>query len=418
MSRLRLPAADLELLLAVTRHLAAPFDLSTMLREVTDAAQRLLHAERCSVWLLDAAAGELVLEVASDLREVRVPLSHGLIGACARSREPINVPDCYADPRFDRGTDQRSGFHTRCALTLPLVDHREQLVGVMQVLNRRGGVFGDGDVELAQALSAQAAVALARAALTQQALQAERLQHELAVARQVQTSALPHALPELPGYAMHAVFRPAAETGGDGYDLRLDGGRLTVLLADAAGHGIGPALAVVQLQSMLRAAQRLKSPLEGAYTEVNNLLADTLPDGHFITAFVGEVDTATHALRWISGGQAPILVFRAATAGFEVHKATSFPMGAMPLARPPRVVDSRLDPGDLLVLLSDGIYEYENAAGEAFGRTRVEAAVAACAGEAPRTIVEHVLDALAGHAAGAAQDDDITAVIVQRTSAG
>ena len=97
---------DIETMLAVTRALAAPFDLPTMLQAVTNAACRVLQAERCSVWLLDAAASELVLEVASDLQRVRLPLGVGLVGACALERRLINVPDCYADARFDADVDR------------------------------------------------------------------------------------------------------------------------------------------------------------------------------------------------------------------------------------------------------------------------------------------------------------------------
>src|SRR6478672_8813064 len=136
-----LTPGDLRAILDVTRALAAPFDLLTMLAEVTRAARQVLQAERSSVWLHDAAAGELVLEVASDVRHVRVPVGAGLVGACACDRRLINVPDCYADPRFDPGVDRRTGFRTRCSLTLPLVDHAGALVGVMQVLNKAGGVF-------------------------------------------------------------------------------------------------------------------------------------------------------------------------------------------------------------------------------------------------------------------------------------
>ena len=116
---------DMEAILAVTRALAAPFDLLTMLQAVTDAARRVLRAQRSSVWLHDVATDELVLEVASDIRQVRIAVGAGLVGACARDRQVINVPDCYADARFDPSVDRRSGFRTRCSLTLPLIDHQD-----------------------------------------------------------------------------------------------------------------------------------------------------------------------------------------------------------------------------------------------------------------------------------------------------
>jgi len=87
-------ARDLETILGVTSALAAPFDLMTMLAEVVSAAKQVLNADRGSVWLYDSAADELVLEVATGIRPVRVPAGMGLVGACARNRQIINVPDC------------------------------------------------------------------------------------------------------------------------------------------------------------------------------------------------------------------------------------------------------------------------------------------------------------------------------------
>ena len=97
---------DLRAILGVTSALAAPFDLMTMLGEVVNAAKQVLQADRGSVWLHDPATDELVLEVATGIEPIRVPSGAGLVGACARNRQIINVPDCYADPRFDPGVDK------------------------------------------------------------------------------------------------------------------------------------------------------------------------------------------------------------------------------------------------------------------------------------------------------------------------
>src|SRR5688500_9222271 len=94
-----LSARDLQAILGVTSALAAPFDLMTMLDEVVGAAKQVLDAERGSVWLHDPLTDELVLEVATALPPLRVRWGVGLVGACARTRQIINVPDCYADPR-------------------------------------------------------------------------------------------------------------------------------------------------------------------------------------------------------------------------------------------------------------------------------------------------------------------------------
>lgn len=410
----QLSSTDLESILAVTRALAAPFDLPSLLAEITSAARRVLRVERSSVWLHDAAAGELVVEVASDLSKVRIPVGRGLVGACAEQRATINVPDCYADARFDAAVDRATGFRTRCSLTLPLVDHRGELVGVMQLLNKVDGLFGSDDQALAEALAAQCAMALSRVRITASLLEAEKLRGELALARTVQLSTLPSAVPVLPGYGMHAVFLPAEQTGGDTYDLALLEQGLLVVLGDATGHGLAPALSVVQMQALLRMALRLGSDLETAFRHVNDRLSETLPDDRFITAFVGLLDAGRHCLRYLSGGQGPILHWRAAGGVCDIRGPTGLPLGAMRLTRPCAPIELALAPGDLLVLLSDGIYETANADGELFGTERVVALLREHHAESAEALSQRLLEASRRFAGDAAQDDDITMVVLKR----
>ena len=412
-----LDASGLAQLLEVTRQLAAPFELTAMLGAVAAAACQLLRADRCSVWLHDAAAEELVLEVATDIRQVRLAVGTGLVGLCARDRLPINVPDCYADARFDPAVDLRSGYRTRCSLTLPLLDHDGALVGVMQLLNREQGVFDAADERLAQALAAQCAVALQRTRATQAMLEGEQMRQELEVARRVQMSTLPSTMPVLPGYDCHGLSRPAALTGGDTFDLVRVGAELLVVLGDATGHGIGPALSVTQMHAMLRMALRLGSELETALLQLNNLLAETLAEDRFITAFIGLLDPATHRLRFVNAGQGPVLQFHKADGTWSEHRPTCFPLGAMPLAAARKAGVAQLQPGDLLLLLSDGIYEYANAQGELFGPARVQALVAARQDEPMATLAATLLAEVSAFAGAAPQEDDITLVLVKREAA-
>jgi phosphoserine phosphatase len=404
----------MEAILAVTTKLATPFDLMTMLTEVVNAAKQVLHADRGSVWLYDPAADQLVLEIATGIAPVRIPAGAGIAGACARERRIINVPDCYADARFNPEVDRRSGYRTRCMLTLPLVDHKDVLVGVMQVLNKENGVFDENDEALAMVLAAQCAVALQRVRMTESLIEGERMRQELEMAREVQVSTLPAAMPVISGYDLAGLSRPAQQTGGDTFDLsRVDQG-LLIVLGDATGHGIAPALSVTQMQAMLRIAFRLGADLETAFKQVNNQLADTLAQDRFITAFIGFLDPSAHRIRFHSGGQAPILHYRAATRTSERYKPTSFPLGAMPVSELRAAVTLEMLPGDILVLLSDGIYEYRDRSDEQFGEKRVEDIVAAHGEQSMRTLLDILLNSVDSFARGAVQEDDMTAVLVKR----
>jgi phosphoserine phosphatase len=413
-----LSARDLEPILAVATKLAAPFDLTTMLAEVVDAATRVLNADRGSVWLYERDADELVMRFATDIAPQRIRAGTGLVGSCARNREIINVPDCYSDPRFDPSTDRRSGYRTRCLLTLPLVDHVGALVGVMQVLNKAHGVFDAADEALGAVLAAQCAVALQRTLMMEKLIEGERMRQQLETARLVQMSTLPAAMPALAGYDLYGTFIPADLTGGDTFDLALLDQGLLVMLGDATGHGIGPALSVTQMQAMLRMAFRLGADLETAYIHVNNRLAETLPGERFITAFIGLLDPATHRLRFHSGGQAPILCFKAATGAWIDYKPTSFPLAAMPLERLRPAASVELEPGDLLVLVSDGIYEYHDERNAQFGEQRVREIIEAHHRKPAAELAAILLDAVKAFAGKSPQEDDVTIVLVKREAAG
>jgi len=407
-------ARDLEPLLAVAAKLAAPFDLRSMLVEVVEAAKQVLKADRGTVWLYDAATDELVLEIATDIAAIRIPAGTGLVGTCARSRRAINVPDCYADARFDSAMDRRSGYRTRCMLTMPLVDHKDTLVGVMQVLNKADGVFGPEDEALANVLAAQCAIALQRVRMIEAVIEGEKMRQQLEMARVVQMGTLPAAMPSLPGYDVFGTFEPADLTGGDTYDLALLDQGLLVVLGDATGHGIAPALSVTQMQAMLRMAFRMGADLETAFTHVNNQLNDTLTADRFITAFIGLLDPQSHRIRFHSGGQAPILVYHAEKRECSMHFPTSFPLAAMPLTAldPPVVLEMK--PGDILALVSDGIFEYFDAAGEQFGQARVEQVIRENADATMAELSARLFAEVRRFAAGAPQEDDMTVVFVKR----
>jgi len=233
----------------------------------------------------------------------------------------------------------------------------------------------------------------------------------------VQMSTLPAVMPVVAGYDAHGMFIPADQTGGDTFDLALRDGRLLLVLGDATGHGIAPALSVTQMHAMLRMAFRLGAELEGAFSEINNLLAETMADDRFITAFIGLLDPLGHTVRYISAGQGPILHFHAGSGTCSRHKPTCFPLGAMTLAAPRAAAQLAMEPGDVLLLLSDGIYEAHDPARSLFGEARVEAVVAANRSADMATLSACLLDAVRSYSGGAAQEDDISMVLLKRDAA-
>jgi phosphoserine phosphatase len=410
----RLSQDALTRILEVTAKLAAPYDLLHMLAEVVQAGQSVLSADRGSLWLYHPETHELQMRVPEIKPAPRMKAGRGLVGECLESREIINVTDAYNDPRFRIDTDHATGYKTESILSVPLLGRDQQPVGVMQLLNKHDGVFDSNDELVAKALAAQCALAVQRTQMVEALLLKERLDEEVALAREIQMSTFPEEMPAVPGYDLHGQFLPADQTGGDMYDLVMLGGKLFILMGDATGHGMGPALSATQMQAMLRVAFRCGADLNAAYRHVNNQLVEDLPDDRFLTAFMGFLDPPSHEVRFHSGGQGPILHYKAKESECVWHKPTSFPVGIMEIDDAGQPNSINLEPGDILGLLSDGIYEFENRQGLQFGEDRVGQSFKNFYHLPMVELAKQLLGATFEHGEGVEQADDITLVLLRR----
>ncbi len=402
-------------LLEVARHLSGSANLTQILSVIINAMRDTLAADRATVFEYDEARQQLVSTVAHGL-DIRIPADSGLAGQCAQQRSIINVPDAYEDDRFDQSTDARTGYRTRSILTVPLLDDDQTLIGVTQVLNKFGGPFDDNDEEIALGLASLAAVAIRRGRLLEDQLVREKLQHDLQLARQIQQSTFPKQLPRLTDFEIAAWSEPAEETGGDAFDVIGDdeADRVLLLLADATGHGVGPALAVTQLRSMLRMAARIGAELPAVATHMNHQLCDDLPSGKFITAWIGELNVADRTLQSFSAGQGPLLRYDAARDAFEQLQGDTLPFGVvseLDITMPPPF---RLDEGDIFAVVSDGIFEATDDGGREFSAARTMEVIRACRDGSARAILDRIRKAVAAFCGDVAAADDRTAIIIKR----
>jgi len=401
-------------ILELTQKLAQPHDLSIMLEQVLEAGLDVLQAESGSLWLYDASKNAINMRLPVLASPVSVSVGQGLVGECLATNKVINVPDCYADPRFNSSVDKATGFRTRSLLSVPLVGADEAQVGVLQLLNKRGGAFDEADERIAVTLAAQSAVALQREQAVEAMLAKERQDEEIALARDVQMSTLRQELPAVRGYDFAVGFVPADLTGGDLYDLVKVDDEVFILVGDATGHGFAPALSATQMLAMFRVAFRVGASLDQAYIHVNNQMVEDLQDNKFLTAFIGFLDHERHTLRYHSAGQGPLVHYRAAANQCDFLSPTSFPVGVMEINEvgPPREI--LLNQGDIFAVISDGVFEYENAAGEQFGERRLAELIQAFKGHSMDELREAIFDALAEFGQGADQLDDITIVVMRR----
>ncbi len=155
------------ILLDVATSLADTLDLDALIQKIIGKISEILNAERSTLFLLDEEKNELWSKVAQgmDMTEIRMPVSAGLAGQVARTRETVNIPDAYADPRFNAEQDRQSGFRTKTVLCCPVINMKGSIIGVTQAINKRDGVFEREDEEVLRAISSQISVALENAQL-------------------------------------------------------------------------------------------------------------------------------------------------------------------------------------------------------------------------------------------------------------
>ena len=407
--------ADLELMLQITRSLGAATDLQKLLEVIVDAGIQMLDAERGSVLLYDAETKELFSVVATGASEFRFSIETGIAGAAARTMQVINVLDAYADERFNKEIDKQTGFRTRNILTCPLVGYEGELMGVLQLLNKKQGPFTTYDQDLSEALGSQAGVALQRARLIEHYIEKQRMARDLEIAKEIQQNLLPHADPSIEGYEVVSYFQPCDETGGDCYDfMPLPENRWMFMLGDATGHGVGPALVSAETRALLRSAASLSNEMSEIVQLVNKLLAQDLPGNRFSTAFIGLLDAAEHSLVYASAGQGPILFYDTQTKKVEPLEVTGIPLGIMAEFEYDVAEGRPLQSGDIILLLTDGFYEWTNPEGDQFGAERATQILLKHAGQPAKKILEIIQSEVRKFVKDSRQADDLTAIIIKR----
>jgi sigma-B regulation protein RsbU (phosphoserine phosphatase) len=406
---------NLRRILDIARYMAVTNDLDVLLGTIVEATCEVLDCERATIFLYDAATDELFSRVAKGVDAIRFPADQGIAGQAAKERVCVNVPDAYADCRFNRDIDKETGYRTCNLLTFPLENIQGDLIGVLQALNKRRGCFDTGDEELARVLSAQAGVALDRGRLLEEYAEKQRMKRDLDIARRIQQGLFPDQNPVVEGYEIAGWNRSADETGGDAYDfVPLDDGRLAVFLADATGHGIGAALVIAQCRSLLRALLSVTQDLRTIAAGVNNLLAEDLASDRFVTAFIGILDSRAQTVDYIAGGQGPLILV--SPEGLETRPANALPFAVMPGIEYDPPGRFELTPRATLVLLTDGFYEAANLQDEQFGEKRVIEIVRQKTDVPLTRLIDELHADVEKFTEGCPQADDLTAVLIRRNA--
>jgi serine phosphatase RsbU (regulator of sigma subunit) len=256
-----------------------------------------------------------------------------------------------------------------------------------------------------------------RAALHEAEIQRQlkEVEHDLGIARSIQQSLLPTARPEVKGMEISGWNLPADATGGDYFDWKkMQDGRLVVTLADVTGHGIGPALLASVCRAYARSSFDTHDDLANAMQRINQYFGEDLPAGSFATFVAAVCSGDTGSVELLSAGHGPLFVYYSARDTFEELGAQAIPLGLLPELNSSASVVLDMEPGDMVVLATDGFFEWEDANGQQFGEARLTKSVREARHLAPEEIIAKLYEAVRIFANGTKQVDDLTAVVIKR----
>jgi sigma-B regulation protein RsbU (phosphoserine phosphatase) len=399
-------------LLDASRMLLSSHNLDEVLDAILDAMHKVLPFNAGGVFLVDADGNvDRIVDrgYSSQSLPGTVPLERkarrGLVGWAASHGESLIVGDVSQDERYQCAREE-----TGSEMAVPIFSG-DRLVGVFNLERDSKNAFWDADLDLVTAFAQHAGVAIERARADATFNEQQHIKGELEVARRIQQTFLPERTPDVPGFAIAGINIPSEEVGGDYYDfLQVDEEKIGIAIADVAGKGIPAALIMAAFRASLIAEIRNSYTLRRIMHKVNHLLCERNEQSRFVTAIYGILDTKNRIFTFSNAGHNPGIL-RRANGSVELLDEGGTALGVFHEAR----FDERafsLNPGDVIVLFTDGVTETIGTDGEMFEMQRLIDILHAHASESPPAIIKAVRSALEGFADPDAPVDDLTLVVV------
>jgi serine phosphatase RsbU (regulator of sigma subunit) len=424
---------EVNLIYSFSEKLAALLDLERVAHLTLQEARHLIVATDGALLLLDEQS-EALQSIAAFGDELPglsgFERGKGIAGTVAATGVGEIVNDVLADPRrVNAVVDVRS-------LVCAPLKVGEKVIGVIVLASTLPMAYEARELKLLTTLASQTATAIENARLFERTVQAgherERLlalhkeaevaragyERELELAATIQANLFPAELPPLAGYDLAARNRPARRCGGDYYDAIpvVDGaGAAAVLLcvADVSGKGMPAALLMSHMQATLRALLGRTASLPALAAHAHELLHGSTAGNKYVTAALLELATATGRASYVSAGHINSLVVRR-NGDVQALGSTGAPLGLLPPGLPYEATTVAIEPGDCLVLCSDGVPDAQNEAADEFGEDRLTAIVRESRHQPAAAIVDRVFSAVDAFAGAAPQFDDITLMVVTR----
>jgi len=420
----------LNLLLEATALLHSQVPLDSALANMLDHAVSLTDADR-GMLLESDANGALTVRLARRSGGVRLPPeslapSQTAIQLALRQHSPVVTEDIERGEMDLQAAQSIIAQRLRAVVVIPLYAvHRPasdsgispavgQSLGVLYLDSRRPAAFSKLDRQILDALAADAASILDNARLVVRERERQRMEQEINIARDIQQALLPRNFPDQPHLAVAGCNYPCLSVGGDYFDVfALDDKRTAFLIADVSGKGLGAALLTTMLQGALSGMTLGTDPAR-VFNHVNRFLCDHAEVGRYATMFFAILDRLGN-LEFINAGHpSPFLIRNGAAE--EAFSEGSFPVGLVPEADY-EVSRVKLEPGDTLVLFSDGVTEAMDPDEQLFGVPRLRDCLSGQTGRPLDQIQKCVLEAVENFARGASQNDDLTMLVVRYRAA-
>ncbi len=418
----------LNLLLEATTLLHSQLPLETVLGHMLDHAVSVTDADRGL--LLETDASEtLKVRLARRSGGLRLPPesltpSQTAIQLALRRQSAVITEDLAQADMDLQAAQSIVAQRLRAVVVIPLYAlsrantdqsminiKRGDFLGVLYLDSRRPAAFSKLDRQILDALAADAASILDNARLVERERERQRLEQEIGIARDIQQALLPKNFRDYPHLAVSGINFPCLAVGGDYFDVfSLGDNRTAFLLADVSGKGLGAALCTNLLQGALSGMTLGTDPAR-VFNHVNRFLCDHAEIGRYATMFFGIIDDQGH-LEYINAGHPSPFLIRSGVAE-DVFTEGSYPVGLVPEAEYTTVC-LKLEPGDTLVLFSDGVTEAMDPAEQLFGVPRLKEVLMGAATQTPLDELQRkVLDAVENFAHGASQADDLTLLLVR-----
>jgi phosphoserine phosphatase RsbU/P len=407
----RRQAETLLLLNEVAREASSTLNLEEVLRRAAALAKRLIDYQIFSILLYDntdhvfrhrvtVKFGQRMLE------KFAVPEHEGIVGAAASLRRPVVVPDVQLDPRYIMLNPE-----TRSELAVPMI-YKNSVIGVMDLESPQANYFTQEHVQVLSILASHLAVSIENANLYEQVRRDEsRMERDLNAARRIQGALLPRLPGPEFGLDIAARVVSSRELSGDLYDfIRYGPQELAFALGDVSGKGSAAALYGAVGIGTMRSLGSQKPRPANMLRSINGFLGTHLIEGRFMTLCFATWNRRRHRLRIANAGQEQPLLFQ--NGRCEKLRIEGFPLGIFEDAS----YDERsyiLNPGDIIVLYSDGIGDTQNAAGEFFGHERIASFVSSKQQGSANQIADHILEQVHSFSGGQHPFDDRTLVVLK-----